>query len=200
MADFGTSFLKISKDEGQWSNNESDPGGETYCGISRVNNPDWPGWIIIDSLHSSPLFPENLTINQDLKIAVRKLLKEKYWNVFLGDMIPSQNLADGLYDISVNIGSATCVIWLQIILTSLNRNNPAMFYPDLKPDGNMGKKTFAALLKFAVVEIRNINALTKDPYDLLCKMLDDRQSVCYQDLSFRHPEKRVDTRGWIKRT
>lgn len=39
----------IVKAEGRYVNNPSDPGGETYCGISRVYHPAWPGWATIDA-------------------------------------------------------------------------------------------------------------------------------------------------------
>ena len=35
---------KIVEDEGRYSNDPDDPGGETYCGISSVHHPDWSGW------------------------------------------------------------------------------------------------------------------------------------------------------------
>ena len=38
----------IIKAEGRYDNNPSDPGGETYCGISRVYHPAWAGWATID--------------------------------------------------------------------------------------------------------------------------------------------------------
>lgn len=34
----------ILKKEGRYSNNPSDQGGETYCGISRKFHPGWVGW------------------------------------------------------------------------------------------------------------------------------------------------------------
>lgn len=39
----------IVQAEGRYVNNPSDPGGETYCGISRVYHPAWPGWAAIDA-------------------------------------------------------------------------------------------------------------------------------------------------------
>lgn len=47
---FYTDILPVTLEhEGGYANVVGDKGGETYCGISRVNNPKWQGWAIIDA-------------------------------------------------------------------------------------------------------------------------------------------------------
>lgn len=35
---------KIVEEEGRYVDDPNDDGGETYCGISSVHHPGWPGW------------------------------------------------------------------------------------------------------------------------------------------------------------
>lgn len=199
MGDFNISFDKTSVDEGGYSDDPDDSGGETWCAISRNNNPDWRGWLIIDAMKMQPNFPDNLKGLPDLKLAVRECLKGKYWNTFRGDDIPNQKLCNNLYDISVNIGTATAVRWLQHILTIFNRNDPEMFYPDLKIDGNIGPNTMRALFLFVAVEGKNPRK-PADPWDMLSWKLNDWQSVHYDQIALTSREKRKYIRGWLPRT
>lgn len=199
MGDFKISFPKVSVIEGGYSNDPDDSGGETYCAISRTNNPDWRGWRIIDELKKSSIFPNNLELNGDLKEAVKEVLKQRYWDTFRGDEIPNQKLCDNLYDISVNIGSATSVQWLQTILTIFNRDDPFMFYRDLPITGHFGDMTMAALLKFVEVENKNPRKFA-DPYLMLSWKLNDWQSVHYDKLAYSKKSQRGYVRGWLPRT
>ena len=49
MADFIPAKTITGGLEGLYSYDPNDPGGETWCGVSRVNNPNWSGWAIIDA-------------------------------------------------------------------------------------------------------------------------------------------------------
>ena len=57
--------------EGGWSNNSTDPGRETYCGISRRYWPDWPGWWWVDDARATFQGPNAKLLNA-------KLLEEPY--------------------------------------------------------------------------------------------------------------------------
>ena len=54
MADFNESLKYILKNEGLYSNDTLDAGGETYKGISRKNNAEWEGWTIIEAAKKKP--------------------------------------------------------------------------------------------------------------------------------------------------
>ena len=50
MADFAKALGRTLKNEGTYSLDPADPGGETVFGISRRWHPEWTGWATIDSL------------------------------------------------------------------------------------------------------------------------------------------------------
>lgn len=203
MADFLIAYKLVGGAEGCLLENDPDDAGwETYCGVSRRFNPDWRGWGIIDLYRSNPEFPHCLAHLPDLQLAVKEIFKQRYWDIFHGDLLEHQGLANNLYDIAVNIGQATAIIWLQIALTVLNRNDPDVFYPDLKLDGKMNRDgaTMQALKKFVRVENQNRNRVDENPYDTINHMLNDRQSVHYQDRQYQNPVQRKYTRGHLKRT
>lgn len=56
MADFDKAYFRTCKFEGGYANDKNDSGGETYKGISRVHNPKWGGWKIIDSYKKKKIF------------------------------------------------------------------------------------------------------------------------------------------------
>jgi len=83
MGNFELIYPTIQKYEGYYSNVITDKGGETYAGITRVNNPNWDGWKIVDSYKFK--FPNN-KIPYNYKIpdqALDKLVKELTYQYFL---------------------------------------------------------------------------------------------------------------------
>lgn len=147
------SFLRAYKNligsEGGYSNNKNDKGGETYKGISRVYNPNWEGWELIDRLKNSypsiDAFKEALNSSEELEKMVQKFYYEKYWNKFKGDFMPYM-IAEELLEQSVVLGTwRTAGKQLQKALNLLNRNGK--LYPDLVVDGLVGVKTLQALDK-----------------------------------------------------
>ena len=53
MSDFDRAYAFTMGSEGEYQNDPIDPGGETWCGISRRANPDWPGWSIVDRIKAT---------------------------------------------------------------------------------------------------------------------------------------------------
>jgi hypothetical protein len=49
MADFTLFFPKLMGHEGGYVNHPADPGAETYAGVARAYNPQWPGWPLVDA-------------------------------------------------------------------------------------------------------------------------------------------------------
>jgi len=108
MAIFEIAYEKTLKLEGGYSltNHKNDLGKLTYSGISRKYHPDWIGWLLIDKKQFTP----------ELTQLVRLFYKENFWNKIKGDDIINQNVANNIYDFSVNAGIRTAVKLAQIII------------------------------------------------------------------------------------
>lgn len=133
---FEKGMILVRKFEGGHVNDPADPGGETYCGISRRYFPGWRGWAAIpNSL--------NRDVNRDLLL--RKLVddhyQEHFWNRFQGDTIAAidPDLAIEVFEQSIHLGVHRAVKHLQQALNYLNRGES--IYKDLDEDGLFGKKT-----------------------------------------------------------
>jgi lysozyme family protein len=135
----------IDKVEGGYSNDPDDTGGETMYGISRVYNPDWPGWMLVDAAKTGGaaiVYDEVYRLARDFYIDTR-------WNAFNGDAIAEvePELAFQLLELSTHSIPSTAVRYLQIGLNALNYNakTDGNLYPDVKVDGAMGDKTVDAV-------------------------------------------------------
>jgi lysozyme family protein len=153
--------------EGGYANSLTDAGGETFRGISRVSNPDWAGWAIIDSVkadlqakgkinfHNSanwPLADKATAGNPVLKRLVEERYERGYyWPVERWKF--DRTVTDKLFDIWVNIGPKTGARILQRAVNRLAVQRGAV-------DGAVGPKTIAAvkaadprlLVKFIALE------------------------------------------------
>lgn len=104
MADFHIAVKPTIKSEGGYANDPDDTGGETYKGVSRKYNPKWPGWAIIDGLKGEEYFEASLNNSVPLHKEVLALYRVKYWGRIRGDDIYDQDIADSIFDFSVNAG------------------------------------------------------------------------------------------------
>jgi lysozyme family protein len=142
---FTNAFNATMGYEGGYAFDPVDPGGETYKGISRVHNPSWEGWAIIDSYKPLNNGYSVLYNSKSLDHLTRQLYEEKYWinpgfdNV---DLIFPE-LAEKLFDVGVNVGTGRVSKWLQSSLNLLNRNGQK--YRDITVDGGIGPKTIHTL-------------------------------------------------------
>lgn len=116
MADFSKAISKVAEIEGGYINDPDDSGGETYKGISRIYNPDWIGWDIVDSYRKVDGFPKDLDYNETLQSLIKNLYKAKYWDTIKGDLILNQLCAESIFDFGVNAGVNTSVRLAQSIL------------------------------------------------------------------------------------
>ena len=144
---FITAFNKALSNEGFISNNPADKGGFTYKGISRTKHPAWPGWKIIDDFFRRTDYQsvQQLNTNSTLQNYVIGFYRTEFWNNIRGDLLPSQLIADELFESSINIGILTSSAILQRIINLLNRN--ISLYPDIAVDGIIGNQTLEALKK-----------------------------------------------------
>ncbi len=104
MADYNKAYLRLLSYEGNYSNLVEDKGGETYKGISRVYNPNWEGWKIIDKYKSANKLNE-VSKDEELELLVRKFYKTEYWDYYKCEIM-IQELAEEIFEASVNIGKA----------------------------------------------------------------------------------------------
>ena len=94
MAQFEPAFARLMKDEGvSLTNDPSDRGGLTFCGISRKFHPGWEGWEHVD--HGN-------TPSMDM---VRTFYKENFWNLIHGDDMIHQRVAEVVFSQYVNMGA-----------------------------------------------------------------------------------------------
>ena len=120
---YGENYVKAliftSSAEGAFANRKADKGGITYKGISRVYNPKWIGWNIINRYLDK--YPElkipyegkppasihklnvELNANEELEALIYDFYFENYWKKCGADRIGGK-LAVILFDISVLMG------------------------------------------------------------------------------------------------
>lgn len=193
MADFSQAFEKTMGNEGGYSDNPADRGGETYKGIARKFHKDWEGWATIDALKQAEGtggdFEDKLAADDQLQQLVEDFYKKKFWDNMKGDNIPDQAIADQLFDLGVNMGTGTVVKFLQEGLNLLNRNQKD--YPDIAVDGGLGTKTLETLDMF--LELENNNPA------YLLKMMGLLQGNRYIEIMKRDPTQQVFARGWLNR-
>jgi len=145
--------------------------GKHKKGISRRYHPGWRGWEKIDNLKGSPNFPASCEADPYLEEEVEDHYRQFYWNRFLGDEIPEQNIAEELSDTAVNLRVGRAVSFLQQGLNVLNRNGT--LYADLVVDGALGRKTLGTLKAY----------LENDRPDILLKIMNVLQGKHYRRAS-----------------
>lgn len=118
MAKFIDAYKKVLNNEGIYSNDPDDAGGETYKGISRRANPNWDGWISIDAIKKShpTTFKGVLKKTPELEKKVQDLYKDKYWDCFELDDVLSQLVAEQMFDTAVNQGQTAAIKFAQRVL------------------------------------------------------------------------------------
>ncbi len=173
---FNIAFKRTMGDEGSYSNDPEDKGGETVWGISRYYHEHWEGWARVDALKAfadDDIKTISAIIAEDkpLLAMVKKFYKSKFWDRVKGDSIQSQVIANELFDTAVNCGKTTASKFLQVALNKLNRDGDS--YSDITVDGGVGAKTISAL--GACLELDN--------EEILLYMLNCLQCVYYIETS-----------------
>lgn len=138
MADFAKAFERMIANEGGYSltNVNGDKGGQTYAGIARMKNPQWPGWEAID---------KGETPASDL---VRGFYRSEFWEKVGSDKIDNQAIAENLFDFAVNAGTGVAVKLAQVVA-------------GVTSDGVVGPKTIAAFNAIPPEYFRACYALAK---------------------------------------
>lgn len=111
-------FYKILLEaEGGWVYDTKDSGGETYKGISRVYNPKWDGWKIIDEYKKTHKLVKGSVIKDDaLDELIKLFYKKNYYSPLGVDAFTDELLALSLFDFGVNAGVKPAIKLLQEVL------------------------------------------------------------------------------------
>ena len=177
MAEFNSALSHTLTQEGKYSNIPSDPGGETYKGISRKNFPQWGGWASIDQFKAQSGFPNNADASVGLQVLVSQFYEVEFWQGAYAQ-IKDQNVAMYLFDCGVNDGKETSVMIMQQALKFF-------FSGPIVIDGKFGPKT----LEF-VNECDSI---------LLLQEFKAQWALHYVRDVIAHPEKMIELHGWLRR-
>lgn len=172
MADFNKAYRLMQANEGGYGNDPDDPGGETYKGIARKKQPDWVGWITIDTMKKHPNFPISLDNNQNLQSEIQRFYKVLFWDKIGGNEIKDQDVAFSIFDFAVNSGVSSSVGMAQNVIGA-------------SCDGMIGPKTIQAINSFQPDHF--IAAFTNEKcrkYIAICK---------------KRPDSRKYFFGWIDR-
>lgn len=112
MADFEKEFKKVLLKEGGYSNDPDDAGGETYLGISRVNNPSLKMWNIIDDIKNKygiKNINNRLKQIDEIVKEVKVIYKTKYWDTICLDEVKNQDISGIIFDAAVNMGVTSAI-------------------------------------------------------------------------------------------
>ncbi len=177
---FDFAFKRTLKHEGVYVDNPNDRGGVTYCGISRVNYPNWIGWPLVDD------WIKNKT-NHHLLLdkLVREFYQKEFWDKLGLDRFDTKVAAE-LFDAAVNCGHRRAVRFFQQALNMMSRN--FRLFPRLSLDGVLGEQTAAAYAKIAI----------RDYAALVGWMLVIRGCHYLEVMTFDSAQQEF-ARGWINR-
>lgn len=143
---FATAFSRTMKNEGGYSNDPADPGGETYMGITRRWFGPWAGWPVVDDWKAGCIS----ALQRDVLLTdhVRDFYKAQFWDRVQGDAVStlSPEVAYELFDTGVNLDIVDAVRFLQEALNMQNQYGKV--YPDIAVDGKLGTKTLGTLKRY----------------------------------------------------
>jgi len=116
MADFIKAYDVVLAHEGGYSNDSLDPGGECYRGVARNIWSKWSGWVKVDLLRREANFPKNLDGELSLQEDIKDFYRVQFWDKISGDQIANQEVANSIFDFSVNCGVGTSASMAQMVV------------------------------------------------------------------------------------
>jgi lysozyme family protein len=137
MGNFQSAFEKVLKHEGGYVNDPTDPGGETYKGVSRKVWSSWAGWTNVDLARRVTGFPANLENDGDLQQKIKDFYQVNFWDKMNGNNIEAEEVAISIFDFAVNAGVQTSVSLAQMVIGA-------------NADGVIGNETLQKLNAFDV--------------------------------------------------
>jgi lysozyme family protein len=172
---FSQELPKILALEGGYANVPGDRGGETYKGISRVNFPNWPGWIIVDK--NKPLKYNQVIKDPILDAQVNGFYKKYFWDSLNIDQLPAP-VQGILFDFAINSGNVTAAKAFQKVIRDTTGAKIVI-------DGVIGKGT--------------INAANKANQKNLFDNLKNYRLNFYKAIVNKNPTQEKFYDGWINR-
>jgi len=120
----------VFENEGIYSNDPNDPGGETFLGISRHYFPNWEGWKLIDTGNFYTLTIKEVK-NSKIYPYVLEFYFNNFWKKLHMDDIPD-SIKEIYFDSAINMGIKRAIKILQMSIDTL-------------PDGIIGPITLKTL-------------------------------------------------------
>jgi lysozyme family protein len=169
MADFIKAFkITILGNEGGYNPGIGEK--ETYKGIDRGANPDWSGWKVVDAIkttHEDATTKQINTLlaaNIPLQSNIASFYKVNYWDTINLDKVNDQQLADNLFDCSVNQGEGLARKFMQLACNYVMAAVKVAITP-LAIDGKIGALTLAVFNSLPAAQLNaNINAEREASY------------------------------------
>lgn len=187
MANFEIAYDITMKNEGGYSNDPVDSGGETFKGISRKNHPSWSGWVLLDGMKKQINFPKSALLDNVLCGKVKEFYKKMFWDVYALDSFSSQSIANEMFDTGVNMGTVKAAKFLQTAINKLNKGGSVC--KNLVVDGKVGPGTIEAM-----------NACIKAKGDTyLYKVMNILQGSFYIDIMDNNESQEKYAYGWLDR-
>lgn len=149
MAEIAIALREVFQMEGIYSNDPTDPGQETVYGCSRKFWPNEPFWSSVDKIKAEnpgndKKWKELISNSETIKSGINSFYRREFWDSFHLDEMP-QNIANEIFEQSVNIGIKQCTLHIQRTLNLLNKD--ASLWKDTAEDGKFGNETYSLLKK-----------------------------------------------------
>ncbi|HEY3769004.1 MAG TPA: glycosyl hydrolase 108 family protein [Candidatus Angelobacter sp.] len=168
MADFKTAFAFVLQHEDAARSGKvtTDAGGRTRFGIAEKFHPDLPEEFFSGSA-------------EDALLTAEKIEEREYWSPMRLDEVESQNVANKLFDMAVNMGARQAAVYAQRAVNGLAGN------ARLAEDGVIGAQALAV-----------VNAVSPIAYhQALCEL----SAAHYRHVAAVNPAQMVNLQGWLKR-
>jgi lysozyme family protein len=193
---FLNAFAFMIRNEGTYSNDPNDQGGETWRGISRKNWPDWEGWKLIDQMKGpqGKLNVQEALNHKGLEGMVRFFYHLNFWIPLRGDELGG-TMPIALFDMAVNQGLGQAVKNLQAALNLLN--NREKYYPNMFVDGKFGPTTLENFKKYMATARLNGRSV-EDCERVLTKVMKALQAARYIELCRQQEDMEQYFYGWMK--
>lgn len=161
MTDFNQAYRITMNNEGGYADNPLDHGGETWRGIARNFWLHWLGWPVVDTIKAQ--HPANLNValseNLELEKLVLSFYKTEFWDVIRLSSLNDQEIANSLFDISVNMGTGTAAKIFQEAINTFPGNSIVI-------DEKIGQITLAVANEIHSSSLfEKINELREQRYD-----------------------------------
>jgi len=199
MAKFEPAYEKTLANEGGYSNDPNDRGGETWKGIARKMHPQWPGFVLIDEVRKNTnkdQFVRALSVDEELDQLVQDFYKAEFWDKLMLDKITSQDVANEIFDTAINQGSTIAIKQFQEALNLLNNNQK--IYSDINEDGKMGDATLRA--HDAYMLTANFAGRSQERVvSTIIKLMNGLQAARYAEICENNPNQEVYFYGWVNR-